>query len=104
MTVFMLILSTLSDRRCGRVPNAAPVECHVSDLFFDAGFVCPVDVVELKATLTGFTAIAGPPVRLMTVGAKTFTPDGILVATIAARDDNSDHVVKTKSLSLRHYP
>ncbi len=64
-------------------------------------------IVELKTTGTGFTFVAGSAagrlaVRLMTVGTESFTSNLILVATVAARNDDSDHTIKTNSLYLGH--
>ena len=59
-------------------------------------------VEQLKTALTGFTAVAGPPVRLIAISTKPFAPNGILVATIAARNDESYHAVETRCPQLRH--
>ena len=109
MTVFMFIFNTRSDRRCGHIPNATSIEGHVNDFLFDARFMCFVCVGQLKATFTGFTFVAGSAagrlaVRLITVRAEPFTPNSILVATVAARNDESYHTVRTKSPRLRHNP
>ena len=75
-----------------RIPNATSIECHLDDLFLNARFVRPVGIVELKTTVTGFTFVP-----LMTVGTESFTSNLILVATIAARNGDSYHTIKTKS-------
>ena len=60
-----------------------------------------VSVEKLKTALTGFTFVTGPPVRLITIGTKPFAPNSILVATVAARNDESYHAVETKCPQLR---
>ena len=67
----------------------------------------PVGIVELKTTGTGFTFVAGSAagrlaVRLMTVGTDSFTSNLILVATVAARNGDSYHTIKTNSPYLGH--
>ena len=102
MTVFMFIFSTRSDRRCGCIPNATAIKGHVNDFLFYTEFVCRMGVDQLKTTRTVFAFVAGPPVRLMTVGAEAFMSDSIFIAAVAARNDESCHAVKTISLQLRH--
>ena len=70
----------------------------------------PVGIVELKTTATGFTLVAGPPVRrsagppvrLVPVGTEFFMSNLILVATVAARNGDSYHTIKTESPYLGH--
>ena len=102
MTVFMLIFSTRSDRRCGCNPNATAVEGHINNFLFDTGVVCVMGVDQLKTTPTVFAFVAGPPVRLVTVSTESFASNGLLVATIAARNDECYHAIETKSPQLRH--
>ena len=64
-------------------------------------------IVELKTTVTSFTFVAGSAagrlaVRLMTVGTEFFMSNLILVATVAARNGDSYHTIKTKSPYLGH--
>lgn len=56
-----------------------------------------VGVGQLKSTPTVFTFVA-----LMTVSAEPFTPDSLLVAAVAARNDERYHAIKTESPQLRH--
>ena len=98
----MLMPSTRSDRRCGSIPDATPIECHINDLFFDAWLVGPLVIIELEGALTVFTAVAGPPVRLMTLSAATFAPDSFGFTTVAARDDDSYHTLMTTSPPSSH--
>lgn len=86
----------------GCVADTASVQGHVDDLFFDAGLVGLLSVVELKTSLAGFTFVAGPPVRLMAFGGDAFTSNGLLVVTVAARNGDSYHAVETQSPRLRH--
>ena len=90
-----------------RVPNAAAIECHLDDLLLNARFMRPMGIVELKTTATGFTFVAGSAagrlaVRLMAVGRESFTPNLILIATVAARNSDSYHAIKTNSPYLGH--
>ena len=76
-------------------------------MFLDARLVRLVGIVELKTTVTSFTFVAGSAagrlaVRLMTVGTDSFTSNLILVATVAARNDDRDHTIKTNSPYLGH--
>jgi len=69
--------------------------------------MCFVGVEQLKTALTVLPFIPGSAagrlaVRLIAVGTKSFAPNGILVATVAARDDECYHAVETKSPWLRH--
>ena len=57
----------------------------------------PMGIVELKTTATGFTFVA-----LMAVGRESFTPNLILIATVAARNSDSYHTIKTNSPYLGH--
>ena len=66
-------------------------------MFLDARFMRPMGIVELKTTGTGITFVA-----LMTVGTESFTSNLILVATIAARNGDSYHTIKTNSSYLGH--
>ena len=104
ITVFMLIFNTRSDRRCGRITDATAIKGHIDDLFFDAGLVGPLAIIELESALAVFTAIAGPPVRLMTTSAKAFAPDRFGVTAIATGDDNSYHTLITISPLSSHDP
>ena len=71
-------------------------------MFFDAWLVGPLVTIELESALTVFTAIAGPPVRLMTLSAATFAPDSFRFTTVAARDDDSYHTLMTTSPPSSH--
>ena len=102
ITVFMLMRNTLSDRRCGGIPNATPIKGHINDLFFDAWLVGPLVTIELESALTVFTAVAGPPARLMTMSAKTFAPDSFRLTTVATRNDDSYHTLLTRSPPSSH--
>ena len=93
----MLMRNTLSDRRCGRIPNTASIEGHINDLFFDARLVGPLVIIELESALTVFTAIT-----LMTMSAETFAPDSFGFTTVATRDDDSYHTVMTTSPPSSH--
>ena len=86
----------------GGIPNATSIKGHINDLFFDAWLVGPLVVLELESALAVFTAIAGPPVRLMTLSAKTFAPDSFGFATVATRDSDSYHAIKTRSPPSSH--
>jgi hypothetical protein len=76
-----------------RISNTTTIQGHINDLLFDTGLMDSMRIIELKAALTGFTLIA-----LMAVGAKAFASDGILIATVAARNSDSYHAGRTKSL------
>ena len=102
MTVFMLILNTRSDRRCGCIEDTTNVQGHVDDLLFDTGLVGPLGISQLETTLAGFTFIAGPPVRLVAGRTNSFSPNLVLITAVAARNGDSYQAVKMKSLSLRH--
>lgn len=80
-----------------RIPNTTSIQGHFNDFLFDTRFMCFVSVGQLEATFTGFTFVA-----LITVRTEPFTPDSLLVATVAARNDESYHAVKTKSPRLCH--
>ena len=104
MTVFIFIFSTRSDRRCGRIPNTTAVESHFDHLFFDARFVGAKSIGKLKTSVTGFTFVTGPPVRLIAISTNPFAPNSILIATVAARNDECYHTIQTKCPQLRHDP
>ena len=79
------------------VPDAAAIECHLDDSFLDARFMRPMGIVELKTTGTGFTFVP-----LMAIGTESFTSNLVLVATVAARNSDGYHTIKTKSPYLGH--
>ena len=54
-------------------------------------------VEQLKTALAVLTFVP-----LIAVGTESFAPNGILVATVAARDDECYHAIETKSPPLRH--
>lgn len=81
----------------GCVSNATPVEGHVNDLLLDTRFMGFVGVYQLETTLAVFTLVA-----LIAVGTESFSPNGVLIATIPTRDDESYHTMETKSPWLRH--
>ena len=83
----------------GGIPNAAPIEGHINDLFFDTWLVGPLVIIELESALTDLTAIA-----LMTMSAKTFTPDSFGFTTVATRDDDSYHTLMTTCPPSSHDP
>ena len=57
----------------------------------------PMGIVELKTTGTGFTFVP-----LMAIGTESFTSNLVLVATVAARNSDGYHTIKTKSPYLGH--
>ena len=85
-----------------RISDATTIESHVNDFFFHAGLISLFIVLQLKTAFAGFTLVAGPPVRLMSSRADSFSADSFGLVTVAAENRDSNHVIRTKSLSLRH--
>ncbi len=82
-----------------RIPDATAIEGHVDNFFFDAGLVGPLAVIELKTAFTGLTLVP-----LIASCTDPFPADSFGLVAIATENGDSDHTVKTKSLSLRHDP
>ena len=84
-------------QHASRIADATTIKSHVDHLLFDARLISPLAVAELKTAFTGLTLVP-----LMAGCADSFSPDSVGLVTVAAKNGDSNHVVETKSLSLRH--